>query len=287
MSLSATGPLSGAVTNTPNTLPFSPIAPHLAVGGDGKTGWRAIVELPLVVLVGVTGVGKSTLLQEMAQHGAEYLLLPDRRDLTDQLIIGAMQAADSLPIAPVTDRGQRFAYTRRYRERFPGGMAHALTQLWVSDDAPDLLVFDGLRGANEVTYAAGALPNARFVMLDAPDIVRLQRLLGRGDAFDRIATTTVAQEGAGTFAALGLTEAATIFSPNEEAEILGWLRDSSVSSDSLAAKLQIVIEERRSYDPVATREALASHAPGSTLYIDTVTHSPAQVAEQTIRWLRL
>jgi hypothetical protein len=257
------------------------------VGGNAKTGWRAITELPLVILVGVTGVGKSTLLHEMARHGANYLLLPDRRELTDQLIISAMQAADGLPIAPVTDRGQRFAYTRRYRERFPGGMAHALTQLWVSDDAPELLVFDGLRGANEVTYAAGALPNARFIMLDAPDIVRLQRLLGRGDTFDRIATTTVAQQNATTFAALGLPEAATIFSPSEEATMLGWLHERSVSSDALTAKLQIVIEERRSYDPVATREALAVHAPEATLYIDTVTHSPAQVAEQTIRWLKL
>src|SRR5688572_1778231 len=166
------------MTASTTFLPFQTIAPSLAIGAEQAEGWRSTSALPLVIVVGVTGVGKSTLLDQMAQHGATYLLLPDRRDLTDQLIISAMQVADALPIAPVTDRGQRFAYTRRYRERFEGGMAHALTQLWISDDAPNLLLFDGLRGANEVTYAAATLPHARFVMLDAPDLTRLQRLLG-------------------------------------------------------------------------------------------------------------
>jgi hypothetical protein len=223
----------------------------------------------------------------MAQHGANYLLLPDRRELTDQLIISAMQVADGLPIAPVKDRGQRFAYTRRYRERYEGGMAHALTQLWISDDSPNLLLFDGLRGDNEVAYAAGALPLARFVMLDAPDIVRLQRLLGRGDAFDRIQLATPSHANATTLADLGLAEASAIFTPTEEATIMDWLHNGIITTDDLCAKVQIVIEERRNYDPVATLAALQSHAPQKMLYIDTVIHAPAAVASQVIAWLNL
>ena len=271
-------------------LPFQTITPHLAVGALPPSGWHAITTLPLVILVGVTGVGKSTLLTEMAQHGAPYLLLPDRRDLTDQLIISTMQAADGVAIVPVTDRGLRFAYTRRYRELYEGGMAHALTQLWVSAESPaNLLVFDGLRGANEVAYAAAGLPNARFVMLDAPDLVRLQRLLGRGDAFDRItvAPAAIITGEASSFAHLGAPEASAIFNADEEATILSWLRHGVVTGDALRAKLQIVIEERRSYDPVATLEALRQHASQSTLYIDTLIHNPAAVANQTITWLNL
>lgn len=269
-------------------LPFQPITPGLAAGTHPPAGWRAISAVPLMILVGVTGVGKSTLLAELAQHGAQYLLLPDRRDLTDQLIISTMQAADGVPIKPVTDRGERFAYTRRYRQLYEGGMAHALTQLWVSAESPaTLLVFDGLRGANEVAYAAETLPLARFVMLDAPDVVRLQRLLGRGDAFDRIQVTNTSNHDATSFAALGLAEASTIFNAAEEATILSWLQHGIVTSDELRAKLQIVIEERRSYDPVATHDALRAHAPHSTLYIDTVSHGPTAVAKQTIAWLNL
>ena len=266
-------------------LPFQPSAPHLAVGAHPAEGWHAIHTRPLVILVGVTGVGKSTLLTEMAQHELSYLLLPDRRDLTDQLIIRAMQAADGLPLAPVTDRGQRFAYTRRYRELYAGGMAHALTQLWVADNATNLLVFDGLRGANEVACAASALPLARFVMLDAPDIIRLQRLLGRGDAFDNIQVATPASGDAASFADLGLPEASAIFNRDEEATILRWQHNGLVTSDALRAKLQIVIEERRNYDPVATYEALRAHAAAVTLYLDTVAHTPAAVASKVITWL--
>jgi hypothetical protein len=273
-------------------LPFQPIAPYLAVGTHPAHGWQPIKTLPLVILVGVTGVGKSTLLSEMSQHGAAYLLLPDRRDLTDQLIISSMQAADGVPVAPVSDRGQRFAYTRRYRQLHAGGMAHALTQLWIGADAPsNLLVFDGLRGANEVAYAAAALPQARFVMLDAPDLVRLQRLLGRDDAFDRInVPTSTGGPPAGDVASfddLGLPEASTIFRTTEETTILNWVRHGIVTNADLRAKLQIVIEERRSYDPVATLDALRAHAPHATLYIDTVIEGPAAVATQLMTWLNL
>jgi hypothetical protein len=272
-------------------LPFQPITPHLAMGTPAPLGWQLISALPLVILVGVTGVGKSTLLAELSKVVPTYLLLPDRRNLTDQLIISHMQALDGMPIAPVTDRAQRFAYTRRYREQFEGGMAHALAQLWVNDEAPaNLQIFDGLRGDNEVAYAASALPHARFVMLDAPDSVRVQRLLGRGDAFDHINTTTsTLPTGTNTtsFVDLGLPEASTIFSATEEQSMIDWLQRGLVSSADLRAKLQIVIEERRSYDPAATRNALQHHAPQRTLYLDTVTHGPNAVAAQTISWLNL
>jgi hypothetical protein len=271
----------------PAALPFQQISPHLAIGSYAEPGWRAIHSLPLLVLVGVTGVGKSTLLAELAQHVPEHLLLPDRRQLTDELIISAMQAAGGLPIEPVNDRGLRFAFTRRYREEHEGGMAHALAQLWVHADAPNLLIFDGLRGENEVRYASVALPQARFVMLHAPDIVRLQRLLGRGDAFDRVDVATLTHENATNFAELGLPEASDIFNSADETTIVNWLQQGFVTVDELAAKLQIVMAERRSYDPLATLESLQRHAPHATLFVDTVTHAPEAVARMVIAWLAL
>jgi hypothetical protein len=124
-------------------------------------------------------------------------------------------------------------------------------------------------------------------MLDAPDLVRVQRLLGRGDAFDRISVPTQPMSDASGFADLGLPEASTIFSRAEEETLLGWLRAGVVTSEELRAKLQIVLEERRSYDPAATLTALRTHAPHATLYIDTVIHGPAAVATQVIAWLNL
>lgn len=271
---------------------FQTLTADLGLGAPPPPGWRSLTDLPLLILVGVTGVGKSTLLAELAQQAPPHRVLPDRRDLTDQLIIPLMQAAAGLPPDPVTDRGQRFALTRRYREQYTGGMAHALTYLWaapVTDAA--FWLFDGLRGENEVTHAAAALPRACFVMLDAPDRMRVQRLLGRGDAFDRIAaaaqSATPPPDTAAirSFNDLGIPDAAAVFGPADEQAMLGWLADGSVSPADLRAKLQIVVEERRSYDPAATYAALRAHAPARTLYLDTVAHAPAAIAAQVLAWL--
>jgi hypothetical protein len=267
------------------SLPFTPLAPGLAAGDPAPAGWQPLAAANLVILVGVTGVGKSTLLRELATRGPAYTLLPDRRVLTDALIITQMQVADGQPPAPVADRTLRFDYTRRYRERFPGGMAAALTQLRL--EAPiDLYVFDGLRGANEIEYAATMFPQARFLMLDAPDAVRVARLLGRGDAFDRVQNDLSAASGqAASFADLGVPDAGALFGPSEETRMLTWITRSDVSPDDLAAKLKIVVEERRNYDPAATQTALKQYASGRALIIDTVVHAPGAVARLLLNWL--
>ena len=106
-------------------LPFQLIQPDVGAGSPLPDSWRPLAACPLMILVGVTGVGKSTVLAHLAEFGLDYALLPDRRVLTDRLIISAMQAQEGGPIQPVTDRGLRFDYTRRYREQYRGGMAHA------------------------------------------------------------------------------------------------------------------------------------------------------------------
>jgi hypothetical protein len=263
-------------------LPFNLLAPGLGAGAPAPAGWRILAECPLLILVGVTGVGKSTLLAELAERRMDFTLLPDRRELTDRLIIAAMQSADGAAPTPVTDRKLRFAYTRRYREIYAGGMAHAVAQLWVEPAvAARRLVFDGLRGANEAEAAAATLPKAVFVMLDAPDWVRIQRLLNRRDSFDQIAMPHETLESVQDFAALGVPEAADLFSPGEEQAMLAWVWRDEVSAAELRSALRIVVEERRNYDPAAT---LAAHAPARSLHIDTLDLPPAAVADRLVEW---
>lgn len=274
---------------TDHLIPFTRLAESLGAGAPPPAGWLPLTATPLLILVGVTGVGKSTLLAEIEAAVPEHTLLPDRRDLTDRLIIAAIQQEDGLPPAPVKDRMQRFDYSRRYRQRYPGGMAHALAQLWLAPSiAPGLLIFDGLRGANEVTHAAALLPQAAFLFLDAPDRVRVRRLLGRNDAFDQVAaapTPALATDAELSFAALGIPEAGRLFTPQEEASLLSLVRSGEVSAADLCAKLQIVVEERLSYDPADTRAVLLDAAPERTLVIDTVANTPAQAAQIALQWL--
>jgi len=230
---------------------------------------------------------------EWLQRGKlAFTLLPDRRDLTDQLIIGYLQTLDGLPIQPVTDRRARFAHTRRYHQLFPGGMSHALRQLLVDPaQHPGWLLFDGLRGAAEVAHAAQALPQARFVVLDAPDLVRVQRLLGRSDSFDRITGGAAANAPAAqhTLAAIGVTDGDTLFTPAEvqtlfQLVVPPW-GTGTVAPETLRAKLQIVIEERRNYDPQTARAYLTQQAPHRTLVIDTTAVSAATAAQRIVDWV--
>ena len=271
-------------------LPFQLIQPDVGAGSPLPDSWRPLAACPLMILVGVTGVGKSTVLAHLAEFGLDYALLPDRRVLTDRLIISAMQAQEGGPIQPVTDRGLRFDYTRRYREQYPGGMAHALALVSASPVlAGRLLLFDGLRGANEVQHAAQALPQARFAMLEAPDAVRVQRLLGRRDAFDTIRVMPSGDldaTGPQNLADLGLPEAAGLLPEEDTAHLIGWVRQGAISADDLRAKLRIVLEERRSYDPAATRAALEQAAPSRALFLDTVALSPSEVATAIAGWLQ-
>ena len=163
--------------------------------GPPPTGWVAIVDMPVLILVGVTGVGKSTTVDALRTRMGAVSLLPNRRKLADLLVIPAVQSWDGDPPTAVTDRRRRFDYTGRYRQRYPGGLAHAFSRLVLQKQAATpaaaaLNIFDGLRGADEVTFAAQNLPLARFAVLNAPDVVRVERLLQRQDAFDQVGGNT-------------------------------------------------------------------------------------------------
>ena len=176
----------------------------------------------------------------------------------------------------MTDRAERFDYTRRYRAQNPGGLAQALSQLWIDPALwPQPLCFDGLRGAEEVSYAAEYLPNARFAVLDAPDVVRVQRLLGRGDRFDRVAVPARSGEDR---PGLGVPGAETLFSSAEEARLLALVDAGSVSAEELRAKVAIVVTERQNYDPAAAIAALQRLAPARTVVVDTTRSTPEQAA---------
>ncbi len=238
--------------------------------------------VPLLIFVGVTGVGKSTTLAALESAGGQFTLLPDRRTLTDAVIIPAVQRADGEALRPITDRTQRFDYTRRYRERYPGGMAHALAQLPIAVDGMGTLCFDGLRGAEEVAHAAEILPLARFVVLDAPDTVRVERLLNRADAFDQVgqkATHRVAAD------LLDMPGVDAVFDAAAQEHLRGLVASGAVDAADLRAKVVIVVAERQNYDPAAAIAALHRLAPARTLVVDTAACTPAEAAARILSFI--
>jgi hypothetical protein len=168
------------------TRPFEQVEPGLGVGMPTPAGWYSIAEWELLIFVGFSGVGKTTTLDLLMSGRDDLRLLPDRRVLVDKLVIEQMQVQDGANGRAV-NRLQRYEYMFRYRAEFPGGLGHAITQLYLDPACtPRYVVFNGLRGENEVGYAIESLPQAKFIWLDAPRFVRIRRMLRRNDPHDRV-----------------------------------------------------------------------------------------------------
>ena len=235
-------------------------------------GWLPLPKAELVVFVGLTGVGKTSALS-LTLEKLPGGLLPDRRNLTDRIIIiGDDQS--------VPDRLERFARTRAFRERRPGGMAEILEAL--SIDPAQLarpVFFDGLRDEAEVRHAAEVLPQARFVALAAGNGVRLARLLGRADPFD------VARVPAGGGATESLDDAKGLLSPLEIEALRQAIASGALSLPDVRAKLAIIREEQLSYDPEGALAALSAAAVGRCVVIDTGGLDAETVARRVVAFL--
>jgi hypothetical protein len=252
----------------------------------GRLGapWVSLHDAPLTILVGVTGVGKSTALARLREQGVAFSLLPDRREVADRVVIGTMQVMDGQSPRPVTDRVARLDYTARYRKLFGGGLAHALTRLAIDPARwPPPLLFDGLRGREEVMHAADRLPRSRFIVLLAPDEVRVRRLLGRGDAFDR---TAVAAAGDALAALRALPGIGSVFDAAQLGRLAALTGEGDITTERLVQQAAIVVAERRNYDPEEARRWLERLLPPERrLVIDTTEHDQEAVAERIAAWL--
>lgn len=245
--------------------------------------WQALSRLPLLILVGLTGVGKSTVTEALAER-LDFVLLPNRRQITDTVIITSLQQADGEPVQPVADRLKRLEYTARYRRQYSGGMAYALSRFAVELAQAHLpLVFDGIRGLDEVQGAIEYFPQARFLVLDAPDLVRLSRLLNRGDSFDQVSFATGPDRSL-IEALHSIPNLELVFSQTDLAQISRSLTDLPV--DEVVAKAALIVKERHNYDSQAAKAFLLDHLPAErVLVVDTSSAGPSDLAGQIVDWL--
>ena len=236
----------------------------------------------ITFIVGLTGVGKSTTLGVLRR--SDLTLLPNRRELADTIIISEMQRQALQPERPVKDRLERFEFTKRYRQRHPGGVIHALQTYLEEASSRGPLLFDNVRGAEEVEYAVETFVRSRFIFLDAPNIVRLKRLIGRVDAFDRLSNRVSASRLDTSFAEklLAVRGVEDVFDLHE----VGRLEAAGVDDQALLNAVQIIVAEQQNYDSGAALAYLRDALDDSRLlYIDTSEVPVDEVAARIERWL--
>lgn len=254
--------------------------------GEACAGWAPLEQCDrLLIVVGVTGVGKTTCLGHLAEK-VPMRLLPNRRSVADRVIIPLMQRELGLASQPVSDRLERFRLTAGYRDRFPGGVAHALSRLRFDPSRCEgLIAFDGLRGISELSWAVEHFPRARFLALYAPGVVRLQRLLARGGDFDRTAPRPESMPGVDGLM-VDLPGLDRLMSAEELSRLCALPAVAELPPGTVAGKAAILLEEAKNYDPDTTLEVLRKTLGHERfLSLDTSKLSAEEVAEGVKDWI--
>ncbi len=152
-----------------------------------EDGFTPLGEHNLVMLVGMTGSGKSTTLRHLREMDTFAFVdaIPSRRDLADLVLIPSAQVIRQEAIYVIKDRVYRFRYTRYAHQEFvPGGTAEVFAWLDYRTGSERILS-EGVRGAEEIKYAL-QYTRWRIAELWVDPVQRLQRLSQRGEAFDQV-----------------------------------------------------------------------------------------------------
>lgn len=160
--------------------------PHLELGGR-----PSLAEKPVVMLVALTGTGKSTTLDHLSalREAGELSYrtdIPTRRELADRIVIPAAQCLLGEPVMPVSDRAERFRLTAAFAAHITGGFAAAYAWLGDTSDSSTPYLSDGIRGHGEIAHVLAHYPQWRIVELHIDTVTRLERLSHREDKFDNI-----------------------------------------------------------------------------------------------------
>ena len=167
--------------------------PHIRLEPGAHT--RSAASWPVLMLVALTGTGKSTTLDALSTLRTAGQItyadvFPTRREIADLIAIPTAQVLQGAPVEPIYDRVERFHWTRTFASAVPGGLAAAFAWLHLNGDPKVPTISEGIRGKNEIAFALEHCPGWVIVELAVEPVVRLIRLTQRNDSFDHANATS-------------------------------------------------------------------------------------------------
>lgn len=142
-----------------------------------------------LVLVGGTGVGKTTLINNLQEKLNFNFEIVDRRSLVDQYVIPDYKRYLNARHVEYDEKSREFRFdsTAWYAKKGNSGLAK-LVQNSIKNlkNSNKVIIVDNLRGELEINYALKNIPEAFFIAMDASSEVRIKRIIGRTEEFDKL-----------------------------------------------------------------------------------------------------
>ena len=231
----------------------------------------SVLQYPLVILVGVTGTGKSTGLELLTESfDKNVVLIPERRILTDHFILRPLMREQGLAERTLT-REERYPYLKQFRKDHPEGVAGILRQLALKKplESDQFLVFDGLRGLNEIDYALENFSNCHFLAFDTPYSVRILRLLERRDSHDNFIRENKSLDSVESI----LKKISNRLSKEELDSFKEAILSNKYHLDDLSHKVEVIEREELLYTPKSSLKRLQENKNNTFCIVDTHLHS--------------
>lgn len=227
----------------------------------------SLKNIPIIIIIGVTGTGKSTTLELLTkQFKNKMRILPERRILTDEYIIRPMMLKSGLKHKTLP-RSKRYPYLKSYREKHPEGVAYVLSNLYLKKNIckdNTLFIFDGLRGKIEIEYALKTFQNCSFIVFKASKSTRFFRLLSRNDSHDKSIDRNINNNK-------NIIKNLSWLNKKEQLFLSKGLQNETFNLKDISYKIDILTKEDNLYSPEETIIYLENLNKNNINIIDTDT----------------
>lgn len=254
---------------------------NVAFGSPIPSGFKPLVEFPLVFFVSLTGTGATSTIEIIENSYKDLLVLPTRKYLNNKFIIPWTLSKIQKNETSVENRKLRFEYSKFFRKYNPDGIVGLLKNFSINTESSNIkfVLFDSLRHVKEIVHTNKKFNKPLYVLFKTNRIDRVKRISNKNYKYADIGKTDSYQD---IFHIPGWN---TTFTKNEMDKINQLILDKELSIENANNAIQIIIKEHQEYDQDKLAMKLFDIAHDTTLIIDGSLLTPQERAIEIYNWL--